>query len=431
MVRPIAKIGAVVENQGLHEPPIIAASYVDRKAFMTDTSVSEKLNERKAVELVMELMAIPGRSGEESLVADFITKRLIDAGADAKWISTDSAHRRTRIRGDVGNLILKLPGAKRRPRRLLTSHMDTVPICVGSQPVRRGDTISSKDKNTGLGADNRAGVGVTLAAVETILKNRLPHPPLTVLFTVQEEVGLEGARHLSVSRLGKPQLAFNWDGGAPHKLTVGATGGYRMQIEVEGIASHAGVAPEKGVSAISVSALAIARLHRDGWLGDVRKRGGDGTSNIGYIRGGEATNVVTDRVTLRGEARSHVPRFRQRIVAEIEKAFHAAAKEVSNVEGATGSAMFEGRLDYDSFLLGDDEPCLLAAEAAIEAIGRESQRAVANGGLDANWLAKHGIPVVTMGCGQRRQHMVTEALCVSEYVDACRIALLLATATDC
>ena len=46
--------------------------------------------------------------------------------------------------------------------------------------------------------------------------------------------------------LGKPKLAFNFDGGSPAKLTIGATGGYRMTIDIQGLASHAGNRPERG-----------------------------------------------------------------------------------------------------------------------------------------------------------------------------------------
>ncbi len=146
-----------------------------------------------------------------------------------------------------------------------------------------------------------------------------------------------GARYLQTSKLGKPQLAFNFDGGAAHVLRIGATGGYRMTIDIDGIASHAGNHPEEGVSAIAIASLAIADLVQRGWHGLVAKDGSTGTSNVGIIHGGEATNVVTDHVQLRAEARSHEPKFRQRIVKEIENAFKRAAGAVRNMEGKTRS----------------------------------------------------------------------------------------------
>ncbi|NLF70248.1 MAG: M20/M25/M40 family metallo-hydrolase [Candidatus Anammoximicrobium sp.] len=397
---------------------------------MSSPAKTERMLEpdlRSAVELVLQLMPIPGRSGEEGEVSQFVRRELLRAGAAASAIQTDSAHRRTPDGGQTGNLVFSLPGTVRGPRRMLSAHLDTVPICVGSRPLRQGDVVRSADPATGLGADDRAGVAVILHAALEILRHGLPHPPLTFCWFVQEETGLHGSRCLTARRLGKPAMAFNWDGGSPAKLTIGATGGYRLGIEIGGLASHAGNAPEYGVSAIAIAALAIADLHRGGWHGDVRKGRQRGTSNVGVIRGGDATNVVTDCVRIRAEARSHQPRFRQRIVAEIEKAFRRAAAEVRNAAGATGRVQIDGRLDYESFRLNEREPCVRLAADAVRAIGREPELAVTNGGLDANWLVKHGIPTVSLGCGQRQPHTTSETLSVPDFEDACRIALRLAT----
>ena len=233
-----------------------------------------------------------------------------------------------------------------------------------------------------------------------------------------------------MAALGKPQLAFNFDGGSPDKLTIGATGGYRMTITVSGIASHAGGAPEQGVSAIAIAAIAIADLHQNGWHGDIQKDGRNGTSNVGVIVGGNATNVVTDQVTTKAEARSHDPKFRAEIVKQIELAFERAVQAVKNVEARTGSVAIDGRLDYEAFRLSTTEPCVLFAEAAVHRAGLEPQLAITNGGLDANWMVVHGIPTVTLGAGQLYQHMVTEALDVKKYLAASRIALALATVED-
>lgn len=384
----------------------------------------------RARQLVMRLLPIPGKSGEETQVAETIVAELRRAGLPASAIRFDNAHQRSPIGGQLGNLIVKLPGTRRAPRRLLTTHLDTVPICVGSQPEIRGDLVRSANPLTGLGADNRAGCAVLLNAALEILQHDLPHPPLTFCWFVQEEIGLIGSRHVTKTLLGQPKLAFNWDGGLASKLTIGATGGYRMLVEIAGLASHAGGAPEAGISAIAIAALAIADLQRGGWHGDINKDGKHGTSNVGFIHGGEATNVVTDHVTMKVEARSHEPRFRQRIIHEIEQSFQRAAKEVRNHVGQCGRATITGRLDYESFLLARDEPCVLAAARAVTSVGRAPLHYITNGGVDANWLTAHGIPTVTLGCGQQNPHQVTEALDLNEFAAACRIGLRLATGTE-
>jgi len=185
------------------------------------------VNERAALARVTKLMAVPGKSGFEREAAEWIRGQLLAAGARRSQISFDRANRKSPFLdggGNCGNLIFKLPGTMPGPRRLLMAHMDTVPLCERSRPVRRGGRIVSANKATALGADDRTGCAAILAAALELLKRKLPHPPLTFMWTVQEEVGLYGARFCSLGKLGNPKLVFNWDGGTPDMVTVGATG---------------------------------------------------------------------------------------------------------------------------------------------------------------------------------------------------------------
>ena len=383
--------------------------------------------EEHALRLAMELLAIPGASGQEAEVIRTIAAHLRDAGVAKSAIRVDSAERRMPLGGTTGNLICKLPGTRRGPRRLFTAHCDTVPICAASEPHLEDGVIRSKNPESGVGADNRAGVAVLLATVLHIMREQLPHPPLTFFWPVQEERGLHGARLVKPSHLGRPRLSFNFDGGDVRRLTIGATGGYRMAIHVRGLASHAGGHPEQGVSAIAVAALAIADLVEGGWHGLIKKGRHSGTANVGVFAGGDATNVVTDYVFLRAEARSHDPKFRARILKEIERAFRRAAKKVRNDQRERGNVEIDSQLDYESFCLPLDDPSVLAAEAALRDEGVEVEFTVANGGLDANWLTAHGMPTVSLGCGQRQIHTVDDHLVLEDFHRACRVALCLAT----
>ena len=408
--------------------PAAAKTHARTQPSGSTAAAATKPDLTAARRTVLELLAIPGGSGNEKAVADQIVKRLREAGCPADAISFDTAHTKTPIKGNVGNLIVKLPGAVPGPRRLFMAHMDTVPVCIGTKPVVAGRFVKSGNPATGLGADDRAGCAVVLSTAIEILKRKLPHPPLTFFFAIQEEVGLYGARFAKAADLGKPKLAFNFDGGAVEKITVGATGGYRMDIAIEGIPSHAGVAPEKGVSAIAIAAIAIASLVEDGWHGLVMKDGKRGTSNVGVIQSGCATNVVAESATLRAEARSHDPAFRGRIVKAIEKAFTDAVKKVRTADGKTGRVTFDGHLDYEAFRLPDDEPCVVAAQEAVRGIGLVPRLDVSNGGLDANWMAANGTPTVTFGCGQMEIHTTKEQLDLDAFEAACTVALRLATA---
>jgi tripeptide aminopeptidase len=272
---------------------------------------------------------------------------------------------------------------------------------------------------------------VTLAA--TLLQQGLPHPPLTLLFTVREESGLFGARHLDPTELGGPAMGFNVDGRSAAELCVGAVGAERWEVDVVGKASHAGVHPEKGISATMVAALALAEVKAGGWFGKVQRGGREGTSNVGTLGGkdgrgaGEATNVVTDYVHLKGESRSHDSRFFKEISKAYGTAFRHAAAEVTDDKGRGAKVKFRSRLDYFPFRLKPAEPVVRHAEAAARAAGLTPTLRVSNGGLDANWLVRHKVPTVTIGAGQNNIHTVDEFVDLKGFAEGCRMALALAT----
>ncbi|TWT76631.1 Carboxypeptidase G2 precursor [Planctomycetes bacterium CA13] len=381
-----------------------------------------------ALKRFIDLTQIPGRSGEERDVADRIVEMLVTAGLDESQIQFDDAHSRTHLKGNCGNLIVTLPGNRSGVRTMLSAHMDTVPICVGSQPVVDQGQVRSSVK-TGLGADDRSGCAAILtAAIERIRLGDENFPPAVIAFFIQEEIGLHGARCLDVAKVGQIDRAFNFDGGSPDKIRTGAVGGERINIKLTGTPAHAGVAPEQGASAIVMAAKAIADLDGRGWLGKVVKDEGVGTANVGIINGGDATNVITPEVTLRAEGRSHDAAMRTRIVQEIRDAFTKAAESVMTDSGVKGTIDFDSNVDYESFRLSDDHPSVEAASVAIKRIDRTPTCEVANGGLDANWLFQHGIEAVTLGCGQKNIHTVDERLEIGDFLDACRIASWLITA---
>ena len=303
-------------------------------------------------------MAIRGGSGHETAVAAYITDKLKAAGARPADIRHDRAHLRTRIKGEVGNLIFTLAGTARAPRRLLMAHMDTVPICIGSQP-KRPETSSAPPIPPPVWAPTiaRAARWILSAAIE-ILGRGLPHPPLTFFWPIQEEVGLYGARYAVLKLLGNPKLGFNWDGGAAEKVTIGATGGYRMDIEVDRLASHAGAAPEKGISAIAIASLAIADLARGGWHGLVTR--GNCAARATWASSAAATPPMSSPTESSSRPRPAAtdPEFRGRIINGHREGVPRRREGGEKRRRKTRPRDFDGHLDYEAFRLADDELCV-------------------------------------------------------------------------
>lgn len=388
-----------------------------------------------ATALLMRFLAVEGITGQEAAIGKELVAALREAGVPARAIRFDKAHKDIPVPTETGNLIVTLAGRgamKDQPRLLFMTHMDTVPLGAGAQPKRQGRKIVNEAK-TALGGDNRTGCGVLVTLVSELLKHKPDHPPITLLFTVREESGMWGARMLDKDDLGSPKMAFNFDGREARAVVIGAVGADSWRAEIFGRAAHAGGAPEKGISATLIMAEALAEVRAGGWFGKIEKDGKFGTSNVGRVSGaggtaaGDATNVVTDYVRVYGESRSHDAAFFKAITAAYKSAFAAAAKRITNVDGKAGKVKFTARPVYHPFRLKETLPVVKRACAAVEKLGWEPDVRVANGGLDANWLVKHGVPTVTFGAGQNEVHTVDEWIDLGEYDKACLLAYELAT----
>jgi len=388
-------------------------------------TTSDRIDTKNALATLNTLLGVEGLSGREGAVANEITRILRAAGLPKRAIRHDQAQKK--IPGyEVGNLLVNLPGTRKAKPWLFMTHMDTVPLCAGAVPVRRGGRIVPKGK-TALGGDNRTGCAALVTMVQTLLERELDHPPLTLLFTVGEEAGLYGARHVTKKDLGPVEMGFNVDGGAPANITIGAIGANEWRVDVTGIASHAGVYPHEGVSAAAITALALEQVHRTGWFGRVIKGNRRGSSNVGRIDGGAATNEVTGQMVVTGECRSHSAAFLEKITEAYARAFEKAARTVKTHDGKRGSAVLTVVDGFPAFRMSKTSPVVRHAVRAAKSIGLEAGLKVGDGGLDATWLNLKDVPTITFGAGQHKPHSLGEHIEVAEFLDGCRLAVALAT----
>jgi tripeptide aminopeptidase len=396
------------------------------------SSTTPPVDVKTAEDHLMRFLAVEGLSGQEAAMAAAVSDELKKVGVPASALRFDTVNQRIPVPTQTGNLFVDLPGTRKGPRLLFITHLDTVPLCAGARAKREGDRIVS-DGTTALGGDNRTGCAVLVTLVETLLKHKLPHPPISLLFAVREESGIQGCRYLDPADLNGATMGFNVDSKIAADLITGAVGQEYWDVDVKGKAAHAGLAPEKGISATLVAAVALTEARRSGWFGKVVKPEGKGTSNAGVFGGkdgraaGDATNVVTDYVHIKGEARSPDLAFAHAITEGFHEAFKKAQAEVKDADGATAEVKFEASHAYPPFKLADDAPVVRHAKRAAESIGMKPNAVYSNGGLDANWLVKHGLPTLTIGSGQYEVHTVKEYVDLPEFANGCRLAVALAT----
>jgi tripeptide aminopeptidase len=374
----------------------------------------------------LELMAIPGEPGKESGVACYLTDKLLAMGVGRDRIAHDGANGKSEIGGEVGNLIVRFEGHGRGPRRMMSTHMDTIPAAVGCRPRLEGQRVVNDSPGLALGSDARGACAVLLSAARALVEKEGDHPPWTLVFFIQEEIGLVGARWLDVEMLGSPRpaMGFNFDAYSAAEIFNAVIGTDRLHITVTGVASHT-MAPEQGISAARIFIRAAAKMMEEGWHGQIKKPDGTGLANLGVLRGGTGSNVVMPELYGLFEARSHDREFRGRIIerwkAAIVQEVEQANGEAVHARGKAAVSFRPGPI-YHPYALPPDAPVVAAASGAIRRLGLTPQLCTDDGGNDAAWIAAHGIPAVTLGYGGCYIHTPGEYLDVPEFKRCCQLA---------
>jgi len=342
----------------------------------------------------LELVGVDSPSGSERLCAEYCERALIDAGCAVSYDDSAAA-----TGSDTGNLVAELKGTADGVL-VLSAHLDCVEPCRGVEvEVRDGVAFSVGD--TVLGADDKAGLAAAIECVRRLAEGEGPHPTVRCVFTVQEELGLIGAKHLSAD-IAAGDLCLVLDAaGRPGGIVVGAPTHYTFSAEYTGRAAHAGVEPQAGLSAVKMAGEAIVRLPI-GRLDDVT------TANVGTVSGGTATNVIAARARLTGECRSQ-DRVR---VEELKAEMDGIMREVAAQQG--GAVEIEWNLEYEGFRLEEDAGAVAVVADACRQVGLEPSTFTTGGGSDANIIASFGVPTVALSCGMEGVHSTSEQLAVAD-----------------
>ncbi len=366
----------------------------------------------RMIKMFTELVQIDSLSREEGEVAERLVRELKSLDA---VVRVDDAG--AKVGGNTGNIIAAFPGTKPAEPVLLSAHMDTVVPGRGIKPIREADRIRT-DGTTILGGDDKSGIAIILEVLTVLSERKIPHPPVEVVFTICEEAGLVGAKHLDVRSL-KSRHGLVLDSCPADSLFTRGPAADKLEFTVHGLAAHAGVCPEEGISAIKVAAEAIARMR----LGRIDA---ETTANLGLIEGGSAVNIVPDRVVVRGEARSHDEAKLAAQSSHMADCFREAANAHWLVkDGREVRATIDAKIarDYPRMNLGEDAPVVKWVMAAAKKLGVSIACRKTGGGCDANIFNGHGLNVANLGTGMREIHTVNEYLLFGEFNQTARVVL--------
>ncbi len=366
----------------------------------------------RMIKTFTELVRIDSLSREEGKIAKRLVRELKSLDA---VVRVDDAG--PKAGGNTGNVIALFPGTKPAEPVLLSAHMDTVVPGRGIKPIRETDRIRT-DGTTILGGDDKSGLAIILEVLTVLKEHRIPHPPIEVVFTICEEAGLVGAKHLDVRSL-KSRHGLVLDSCPADSLFIQGPAADKIEFTVHGLASHAGVCPEEGINAIKIAAEAIARMR----LGRIDA---ETTANLGLIEGGSAVNIVPDRVVVRGEARSHDESKLAAQSSHMADCFREAAEAHRIVkDGREVRATVDAKIarDYPRMSLGEDAPVVTWVLAAAKKLGVPITCRKTGGGCDANIFNGYGLNVANLGTGMREIHTVNEYLLLNEFQQTARVVL--------
>lgn len=369
------------------------------------------VNRQRMVDEFIELVGIDSLTFKEKQMADCLKTKLTEMGFLVEEDDTGS-----KIGGNTGNLICKIAGNKNVPAVLLMAHMDTVAPGIGKKPIIDGKFIKT-DGSTILGGDDVAGIECILEAIRVLKEEKMPHGDIFIAFTVAEEGGLWGAKNLDTSKINAKYAFVLDDGGSIGHIAVTAPAQNKIDIVVTGKAAHAGMEPEKGISAIQIAAEAISCMK----LGRIDN---ETTANIGIISGGQATNIICDKVEIKAEARSRTMKKLEEQTEHMKACFGKAAEKFG------GKVEYKAELLYPSFNVNKDDDIIKIIDRASKKVGIELKPEATGGGSDTNIINSKGIPAVDISVGMDKVHSVEEQICIDDMVKAAEFLVSIITSVE-
>lgn len=364
----------------------------------------------RLVQTFLDLVSIPSPARDERAVADWCISYL--EGLGLAVVEDDAAEC---IPAGAGNLYVHLPPTAEGTPIFLCAHLDTVALTDGIVPVVGDDGVIRNSREAILGGDNKAAVAVMLELVREIVEQELSHAGIELVLTPCEELGLLGAKAFDTSIL-KARFGYCYDHANDiGKIVCEAPTQMSFTATIVGQAAHSGIAPEQGRHAIQAMARALSSLE----LGRIDERT---TANVGIIEGGTAVNIIPERCTIRGEARSLDHERAAQVAQQMVDALAAAAVEFGCELDVSV------REEYRAYSFTASSPPVKLIATALERAGYEPQLVPCGGGADANIFNASGVACVNVCNAMRDIHTSDEHIRIEDLEGMLRVSRELVSA---
>jgi tripeptide aminopeptidase len=279
----------------------------------------------------------------------------------------------------------------------------------------KGKTIITTDGTTLLGADDKAGVAVVVeAAAQLAARPEVPHGPIRVCFTCDEEIG-HGVDHLDLKKL-NAVAGYTLDGSGQGEIDGETFSADLAVVTVRGVNIHPAIARGRMVNAVRLAGIFLDRLPRQ-WLSPETTADREGFLHPYRIDGGVAE--VTMRILLRDFDTARLP--------ERAEVLRAAARTVL-AEFPQSSIDVQVTAQYRNLAdgLAKEPRAMQFAQEAMRRAGLEPKVTIVRGGTDGSRLTEMGLPTPNLSCGEHNIHSPLEWTCLEEMATAVRVLVELA-----
>ena len=272
-----------------------------------------------------------------------------------------------------------------------------------------GKDLVVTDGNTLLGADDKAGIAIIMAALEYIKNNpSFKHHPLAIAFTVDEEIG-EGPKHFSLEKL-KANYAFTIDGGPVNHIDCENFNAQQLKVRIDGVAVHPGEGKNTLINALQLQAEFINALPAK----ETPYYADEGYWHLTSVSGtSESVELVA---ILRNFSRQKLEELDARIYQIRDEMANKYPKAKIKVE------ITEQYENMKAYVDKDPRP-VKKAEEALRKLGIEPVFTRIKGGTDGATFSKMGLVTPNLGTGSGNHHGRFEYLVVQDFEKMIEIVL--------
>jgi tripeptide aminopeptidase len=270
----------------------------------------------------------------------------------------------------------------------------------------RGKTLITADGTTLLGSDDKSGVAAIMELAQYLMEHReIPHGPVRVLFTCDEEIGL-GVKHVDLKKLGAT-AAYTLDGAGINEIDIETFSADLATVTVHGVNIHPSIGKGRMVNSLRVAGRFLDRLPLDQAPETTEDR--QGFLHPYAVEGGVAFTtlkiLLRDFDTAQLAAKAELMR---NLAAEVQREFPGARVEVTVKKQYRNMA--EG--------LTREPRAVALAQEAFRRLGRPHKLTIVRGGTDGSQFTELGLPTPNLSTGEHNPHSPLEWTCLEEMVAA-------------